>query len=119
MGEAAIGVAGPVTYAFTQDRKLYAFDRATGKVLWNIKLAGEVNVGPTIASGMLFAGEGRTGRSPPCPRPPASPHPPGQAALTVVPFTQARARPAATGLLRAKLVGLSDQQAGRGNGSAV
>ena len=55
--EAAIGIAGHVVYAFTTDRKVNAFDPVTGEVQWSVPLKGVVDVGTTIASGMLFAGD--------------------------------------------------------------
>lgn len=51
-------VANGVMYAGSLDGHMYAFDAATGKILWNYLPGGSILGGPAIANGVIYWGSG-------------------------------------------------------------
>ena len=56
VGAAPAGIADGVVYVLANDLKVYAIDPASGSTLWSAALGGQVEIGTTIASGLLFGG---------------------------------------------------------------
>jgi hypothetical protein len=54
--ESGPAVAAGVVYAGSDDRKLYALDAATGKLLWSYATSGPVDSSPAVASGLVYIG---------------------------------------------------------------
>jgi polyvinyl alcohol dehydrogenase (cytochrome) len=53
-----------VVYAGSESGLMYAFDAATGKVLWSFDSGGSVVDGPSIVDGTLYWGSGYGEASP-------------------------------------------------------
>ena len=60
----AVTVANGVVYAGSESGLMYAFDAATGKVLWSFDSGGSVVDGPSIVDGTLYWGSGYGEASP-------------------------------------------------------
>lgn len=56
--EGAVSVANGVFYAGSDSGLMYAFDAATGKVLWSFDSGGSVIDGPAIVDGVVYWGSG-------------------------------------------------------------
>jgi polyvinyl alcohol dehydrogenase (cytochrome) len=54
----SVSVANGVMYAGALDGHMYAFDAATGKILWSYLTAGSVLGGPAIVNGIVYWGSG-------------------------------------------------------------
>jgi polyvinyl alcohol dehydrogenase (cytochrome) len=51
-------VFGGTTLGDGQGENMFAFDAATGQILWNFQAAGSVNSGPSVVDGTVFWGSG-------------------------------------------------------------
>jgi polyvinyl alcohol dehydrogenase (cytochrome) len=56
--EGAVSVANGVVYAGSDSGLMYAFNAATGKVLWSFDSGGSVIDGPSIVDGVVYWGTG-------------------------------------------------------------
>ena len=56
--EGAVSVANGVAYAGSESGVMYAFDAATGKILWSFDSGGSVIDGPSIVDGVVYWGSG-------------------------------------------------------------
>ena len=54
----AVSVANGVVYAGSMSGFMYAFDAATGKLVWSFDSGGSVAGGPSIVDGVLYWGSG-------------------------------------------------------------
>jgi polyvinyl alcohol dehydrogenase (cytochrome) len=54
----SVSVANGVMYAGALDGHMYAFDAATGKILWSYPAGGSILGGPAIVDGVVYWGSG-------------------------------------------------------------
>jgi polyvinyl alcohol dehydrogenase (cytochrome) len=54
----SVSAANGVMYAGSLDGHMYAFDAASGKILWNYQVGGSVLGGPAIVNGVVYWGSG-------------------------------------------------------------
>ena len=56
--EGSVSVANGVVYAGSESGFMYAFDAASGKILWSFNSGGSVIDGPSIVDGVVYWGSG-------------------------------------------------------------